>query len=170
MLPRRINGAYAMYSRPCAPGHCSIGDVFYSESPDMVHWGRHRLVFPRGGQSWQSTKVGPGPVPIETTEGWLMIYHGVITTCNGYVYSMGVAITDLDEPWRVTCRSKAYIMTPEADYEVSGFVPNVAFPCAALCDADTGRIAIYYGAADTYLCLAFARADELIAFARDNAA
>jgi beta-1,4-mannooligosaccharide/beta-1,4-mannosyl-N-acetylglucosamine phosphorylase len=123
----------------------------------------------KGGKGWwQGTKIGAGPIPIETTEGWLMIYHGVSGTCNGYVYSIGVAVLDIDEPWKVKYRASDYLLTPEVDYETRGFVPNVAFPCAALADADTGRIAVYYGAADTYSAVAFCHADELIQFAKDK--
>ena len=60
---------------------------------------------PNGG--WQSTKIGAGPIPIETREGWLMIYHGVLTSCNGFVYSFGAALLDLDEPWKVLYRTRA---------------------------------------------------------------
>ena len=61
---------------------------------------------------WQSMKIGPGPIPIETDEGWLLIYHGVINTCNGYVYRVGAALLDIDEPWKVICRGKDYILAP----------------------------------------------------------
>ena len=84
----------------------------------MCHWGMHRLVMRRGGsevgQWWQRTKIGAGPIPIETDDGWLMIYHGVMDTCNGFVYSMGAALLDLDEPWRVLYRTNQHILTPEA--------------------------------------------------------
>ena len=167
LFPRRIGGKYVMLSRPSDSGHTPFGDIFYSESPDMVHWGCHRHVMsPRG--SWQATKIGAGPVPIETTEGWLLIYHGVLTSCNGFVYSMGAALLDPEQPWKVLYRTEPYLLSPQKLYECVGDVPNVVFPCAALADADTGRIAIYYGGADTVTCLAFARADELIGFIRKN--
>jgi beta-1,4-mannooligosaccharide/beta-1,4-mannosyl-N-acetylglucosamine phosphorylase len=135
----------------------------------MCYWGRHRHVMsPSREWGWQSTKIGAGPTPIETTEGWLMIYHGVLTSCNGYVYSMGAALLDLDEPWRVKARTTSYLLSPQALYECVGDTPNVVFPCAALCDAPTGRIAIYYGAADTVTCLAYSRIDELVAFILDD--
>ena len=117
---------------------------------------------------WQSTKVGAGPIPIETTEGWLMIYHGVLTSCNGFVYSAGAALLDIDKPWKVIHRTRPYILSPQKLYECVGDVPNVAFPCAAVCDAPTGRIAIYYGGADTVVCLAFTQVDELIGFIKEN--
>ncbi len=167
MFPRKINGKFAMLSRPSDNGHTPFGDIYYSESPDMVYWGHHRFVM--GTKSgWQSTKVGAGPIPIETTEGWLLIYHGVLTSCNGFVYSMGAALLDIDQPWKVLYRTEPYILHPKEIYENVGDVPNVAFPCATLADAETGRIAIYYGGADTVTALAFTQVDELIAFIKEN--
>ncbi len=167
LFPRRIGGQYAMLSRPSDNGHTPFGDIYLSTSPDMVHWGRHRYVMGvKGG--WQSTKIGAGPTPIETPEGWLMIYHGVLTSCNGFVYSFGAALLDLEQPWKVLYRTAPYLLSPQTLYECVGDVPNVAFPCAALHDRPTGRLAIYYGGADTVTALAFARVDELIAYVKDN--
>ncbi|MCE5198697.1 MAG: glycoside hydrolase family 130 protein [Armatimonadota bacterium] len=167
LFPRKINGKYAMLSRPSDNGHTPFGDIYYSESPDLEHWGHHRYVMgPNGG--WQSTKIGPGPIPIETTEGWLLIYHGVITCCNGFCYSAGAALLDLDEPWKVMYRTSPYLISPQETYECIGDVPNVVFPCAALTDAPSGRIAIYYGAADTVTGLAFTQVDELLQFVKEN--
>ena len=167
LFPRKINGNYAMISRPSDNGHTPFGDVFYSESPDMTFWGKHKHVMsPTGG--WQSTKVGGGPVPIETDEGWLTIYHGVLTSCNGFVYSAGAAILDSEKPWIVKYRTKPYIIAPREIYECVGDVPNVVFPCTNLCDADTGRIAIYYGAADTVIGMAYTTVDDLAKFVKEN--
>lgn len=166
-FPRKINGKFAMLSRPSDNGHTPFGDIYYSESPDMTYWGRHRFVM--GATSgWQSTKIGAGPIPIETSEGWLLIYHGVLTSCNGFVYSFGAALLDLEQPWKVIARGEPYLLAPQAPYERVGDVPNVAFPCAALVDAPSGRLAIYYGAADTVVCLAFAYVDEVIRFIKSN--
>lgn len=167
MFPRKINGKFAMLSRPSDTGHTPFGDIFYSESPDMVYWGKHRHVMGRR-HAWESTKIGAGPVPIETSEGWLLIYHGVLTSCNGYVYSFGAALLDLDEPWKVLARGKAYLLSPQKPYELMGDVPNVTFPCAALVDSDTNRIAIYYGAADTSTAIAYGYVDDIIDHIRNN--
>jgi len=168
LFPRRINGSYVMLSRPSDNGHTPFGDIFLSQSPDMVHWGRHRYVMGVSG-GWQSTKIGAGPIPIETPEGWLMFYHGVLTSCNGFVYSFGAALLDLDEPWKVIRRGAPYLLSPQTLYENVGDVPNVAFPCAALHDEPSGRIAIYYGGADTVTALAFCRLDEVLAWLKENA-
>lgn len=161
MFPKKINGYFAMLSRPSDTGHTAFGDIFYSESPDLTYWGKHRHVMGTVNDGWQSTKVGAGPVPIETEHGWLLIYHGVLTSCNGYVYSMGTALLDLKEPWKVLKRTKNFILAPWEYYECVGDVPNVVFPCAALHD-DKGRIAVYYGAADTVTALAFTTVEELM--------
>lgn len=170
LFPRKIGGRFLMMSRPSDNGHTPFGDIFVSESPDLIHWGRHRFMMGTvgTGSAWQSTKIGPGPVPIETDEGWLLIYHGVITTCNGFVYRMGSAILDLDEPWKVLYRTRDYILAPMELYECVGDVPNVVFPCAALTDAASGRIAIYYGCADTVTGLAFTTVDELIRYTKET--
>ncbi|MCL2665427.1 MAG: glycoside hydrolase family 130 protein [Defluviitaleaceae bacterium] len=169
LFPRKINGNYMLLSRPSDNGHTPFGDIFISESPDLTYWGKHRKVMKTNSQSsWQSLKIGAGPIPIETSEGWLMIYHGVNLTCNGYVYSMGAALLDIENPSKVLYRTRPYLLTPEVDYETIGYVQNVAFPCAALLDADDGRIAIYYGAADTYVGIAFGYIDEIIDFTKSN--
>jgi beta-1,4-mannooligosaccharide/beta-1,4-mannosyl-N-acetylglucosamine phosphorylase len=167
LFPRKINGKFAMLSRPSDTGHTPFGDIFYSESPDLIHWGHHRHVMsPTWG--WQATKIGGGPTPIETSEGWLLIYHGVLTSCNGFVYSLGTALLELEKPWKVIYRTRPYLLNPREYYECVGDVPNVTFPCAALYDPPTGRMAIYYGGADTVTCLAFAKFDELIDFIKEN--
>jgi beta-1,4-mannooligosaccharide/beta-1,4-mannosyl-N-acetylglucosamine phosphorylase len=171
LFPRRINGRYAMLSRPSDSGHTPFGDIFYSESPDLTFWGRHRHVMGTLGSDspWQSTKIGPGPAPIETKEGWLLLYHGVLTSCNGFVYSMSAALLDLDEPWVVRARARPYLLNPRETYECVGDVPNVVFPCASAVDAATGRMAVYYGCADTATGLAFGYVDEVVDWVKENA-
>ncbi len=169
LFPRKIKGNFAMVSRPSDNGHTPFGDIYYSESPDMTYWGKHRFVMGKS-EGWQSTKIGAGPTPIETKEGWLLFYHGVLTSCNGFVYSFGAALLDLDQPWKVMYRTRPYLLSPQTLYECVGDVPNVAFPCAALTDAPTGRIAIYYGCADTVTGLAFCQVDEVIDFLKANSA
>jgi beta-1,4-mannooligosaccharide/beta-1,4-mannosyl-N-acetylglucosamine phosphorylase len=166
LFPRRVGGQYLMLSRPSDTGHTPFGDIYLSESPDLVHWGRHRHVMAPRPWTWESTKVGAGPTPIETPEGWLLIYHGVLTSCNGFVYSMGAALLDLDEPWKVIARGRDFLISPQVSYEQVGDVPNVVFPCAALLDKPTGRLTIYYGGADTVVCLAHGYIEDVIAHAR----
>ena len=149
LFPRKVGGAYLMLSRPSDQGHTRFGDIFVSASPDLTHWGRHRHVMAPKGWTWEATKIGAGPTPIETPEGWLLIYHGV-----------------LDEPWKVIARSRDYILSPQVLYEQVGDTPNVVFPCAALLDGPTGRLTIYYGGADTVVCLAHGYLPEVIDFVK----
>ena len=171
LFPRKVGGYYTLLSRPSDSGHTPFGDIFLSQSPDMEFWGRHRHVMGKGKNWWEAVKIGGGAAPIETSLGWLLFYHGVTSTCNGYVYSIGGAILDRDEPSKVLYRCADYLLTPETDYEERGFVPNVCFPCATLQDAATGRIAVYYGCADSYVGLAFTTVDEVCDYiiAHDNA-
>ncbi len=168
LFPRKINDKYLMLSRPSDSGHTPFGDIFVSESKDLEYWGHHRRVMTSGVTWWQGKKIGAGAVPIETSEGWLLLYHGVNGTCNGFVYSIGAAILDINNPSKVLYRTRDYLLTPETPYEVTGFVPGVVFPCSTLCDKETGRIAIYYGGADTCLCLAYANLDELVNHIKEN--
>ena len=167
LFPRKIDGKYAMLNRPSDNGHTPFGDIYYCESPDMRHWGYHREVMTTT-RGWQETKIGAGPIPIETSEGWLLFYHGVLTSCNGYHYSFGAALLDLEQPWKVIARSSSYLISPQETYECVGDVPNVTFPCAALTDPESGRIAIYYGCADTVTSIAFCYADEVIDFIKNE--
>lgn len=171
LFPDKVDGKYVMLSRPSDNGHTPFGDIYLSYSPDMKYWGEHRLVMktaPFEQSAWQCTKIGAGPIPIRTEEGWLMIYHGVINSCNGFRYAMGAALLDLDKPDKVMYRTKPYLLTPETLYEQVGDVPNVVFPCAALHDVEKDQLAVYYGAADTVVALAFARLSEVIEFTKQN--
>lgn len=168
LFPRKINGNFVMLSRPSDSGHTPFGDIFVSESPDLVYWGKHRHVMGKSEKWWEAVKIGGGAAPIETTEGWLLFYHGVTGTCNGFVYSIGGAILDIDHPSIVKYRCENFLLTPQEWYEERGFVPNVTFPCATIHDSRSGRIAIYYGAADTYVGLAFTTAEEIIAYIKEH--
>jgi beta-1,4-mannooligosaccharide/beta-1,4-mannosyl-N-acetylglucosamine phosphorylase len=165
IFPRKINGQYAIYHRPSDRGHTPFGDIFYATSPDMVHWGKHRFVMgPTSG--WQSTKIGPGPAPIETSEGWLLIYHGVWTSCNGYLYYAGGALMDLEKPWKVMYRTQDYLLAPTEVYERVGDVPNVVFPSSAVVEGDDLRL--YYGCADTAIGMAEAKVSEIVDFVKKH--
>lgn len=161
LFPRKINGEYKMLSRPSDPAHTPFGNIYISSSHDLVYWGKHREIM-RPTSGWQRMKIGAGPAPLETDKGWLLFYHGVIQSCAGMLYSMGAALLDRDNPEKVIARSRKLLMTPIENYEQCGDVPNVVFPCGMLADSKTGRLAIYYGCADTYVGIAFAYADEVI--------
>ena len=165
IFPRKIHGKYAIFHRPSDRGHTPFGDIFYATSPDLIHWGCHRFVFgPMGG--WQSTKVGPGPAPIETKDGWLLLYHGVWTSCNGYLYYVGGALLDLEKPWKVRYRTKDYLLAPTETYERVGDVSNVVFASSAV--VERGILRLYYGCADTCISMAEAKVDDIVKFVKSH--
>lgn len=168
LFPRKIGGNYMMLSRPSDSGHTPFGDIFLSESPDLTYWGRHRHVMEKGSNWWETVKIGAGATPIETTEGWLLFYHGVSGSCNGFIYSMGGAILDSDNPSIVKYRCENFLLTPEEWYEERGFVPNVCFPCGTIHDSESGKIAIYYGAADSYIALAFTYLEDIVNYIKTH--
>ncbi|MCF0117884.1 MAG: glycoside hydrolase family 130 protein [Bacilli bacterium] len=168
LFPEKFGDYYYMLSRPCNEGNCVGGLVYLSESTDLVHWGNHKYVTRQsdvGWNRWECVKIGPGPTPIKTKEGWLVIYHGVTATCNAWTYSFGVMLLDLKDPSKVIAKAKRLLLAPEEIYEKTGFTDNVIFPTTALVD-DEGHVSIYYGCADTNLGIAFTTVDKLLEFVK----
>jgi len=159
LFPRRFGEEWLLLHRPVA-GH--TGHMWLASSPDLVHWGRSRvLVRARGVVWWDGTRIGGGAQPIETDAGWLLLYHGVKAMVSGPVYRVGLLLLDRDEPARVLARSEDWVFAPEAPYERTGDVPNVVFPCGAFLRGD--EVWMYYGAADSTVCLATAPLKDLLA-------
>ena len=154
LLPRQIDGRWVMIHRPSTPMGAHI---WISYSPDLRHWGDHKLLLrARRGGWWDANKIGLSPPPIETEQGWLMIYHGVRGTPSGSLYRIGLALFDLHDPEVCLRRGDTWVFGPEEDYERDGDVENVVFPCGFTVDEDRDSVSIYYGAADTSICLATA--------------
>jgi len=105
--------------------------------------------------------IGSGCPPIETADGWLLIYHGVHDTLKGYVYSACAALLDLDNPQKEIARLPYPLFFPEKEWELKGEVNNVCFPTGAVLDNDT--LYIYYGAADERIAVASVSLKELLA-------
>ena len=167
LLPARFGGRYALIHRPVARQARSAGEIWVAFSPDLRHWGDHRLLLKVGDEGdWDSEKVGLGPPPLQTEDGWLVAFHGVRRTAAGAIYRVGLALLDRDRPELVVTRSPEWVFGPEAPYERTGDVGNVVFPCGwvLLDDADTLRL--YYGAADTAVCVATASLSALLAHLR----
>jgi predicted GH43/DUF377 family glycosyl hydrolase len=152
LLPRRINGQFALIHRPLSD---SGSHIWISLSPDLRNWGHHTQVLPaRRGGWWDANKVGLSPPLIETPRGWLMIYHGVRQTASGSLYRIGLALLDLEKPERCLLRGDSWVFGPEAPYERQGDVANVVFPCGTTVGPDGDALHLYYGAADTSVALA----------------
>jgi predicted GH43/DUF377 family glycosyl hydrolase len=162
LLPRRIGGSFALIHRPMTD---SGAHVWMSLSPDLRNWGTHQLVLQaRKGGWWDANKVGLSPPLVETSAGWLMLYHGVRQTASGSLYRLGVALLELDEPGLCIARGDSWVFGPEADYERQGDVDDVAFPCGVTVGADGDTLRIYYGAADTCVGLATGSIREILAW------
>jgi len=160
LLPHRVNGSYALLHRPMTD---AVGHIWISYSPDLRNWGAHHVILQaRRGGWWDANKVGLSPPLIETSRGWLMIYHGVRRTAAGSIYRLGLALLDLEHPEHVLLRGDSWIFGPEAEYERMGDVGNVAFPCGAIVAPDGDTIRLYYGAADTSIALATGSLRELL--------
>jgi predicted GH43/DUF377 family glycosyl hydrolase len=165
LFPRRFDGRWAMIHRP-SPLR-SGAHIWISFSPDLRHWGDHMLLLEaRDGGWWDAGKIGLGPPPLETAEGWLVLYHGVHATSDGPIYRAGLALLDLEHPERVLRRTDEWVLGPIAPYEMIGDVGRVVFPCGWVVDEDADRLSVYYGAADTVVGLATARMSEVLARVR----
>jgi predicted GH43/DUF377 family glycosyl hydrolase len=166
LLPCRINGSFALLHRPIAD---SGAHIWISYSPDLRNWGGHRLVLPaRRGGWWDANKIGLSPPLIETSRGWLLIYHGVRRTAAGSLYRIGIALLDREHPERCVLRGESWVFGPEAPYELQGDVGNVVFPCGATVGADDDTLLLYYGAADTSIAVARGSVRALLAWLDAN--
>jgi predicted GH43/DUF377 family glycosyl hydrolase len=160
LLPRRINGSFALIHRPVTDRGAHI---WISFSPDLRNWGNHKMVLAaRLGSWWDANRVGLSPPLIETPRGWLMLYHGVKRTGAGCLYRLGVALLDLETAERCLLRGDSWIFGPETAYEREGDVGYVTFPCGWTVGPDGDTINLYYGAADTSIALATGRVSHLL--------
>lgn len=159
LFPQKFGEDYVRLERPNVG---DSGDIYISYSPDLIHWGRSRLLLERNTRYWESAKIGPGAPPVKTEKGWLCIYHGCRESMNGFQYNMGAFLLDLEDPSRIIGKLRDCLMWPEEPYERSGQVDNVVFPTAALVFGDPDELRIYYGAADTAMALATASVSELV--------
>lgn len=162
LFPRRFDGRWAMIHRP-SPLRGGA-HIWISYSPDLRHWGDHQLLLEaRAGAWWDANKIGLGPPPLETDQGWLVLYHGVHATSDGPIYRAGLALLDLEDPTRVLRRTDEWVFGPSAPYELTGDVGRVVFPCGWTLDAATGTLSVYYGGADTVIGVATAQLADVLA-------
>ncbi len=163
-FPRKINGKFAFLHR-IKPG---IQVAMYDKIEDLnkEYWSNYFLHFNDNviidpiDVKHESSYIGGGCPPIETDDGWLMIYHGVYDTSNGYVYTAAVALLDIDDPRKVIARLPYPLFEPKEDYELNGVVNNVVFPTGTALFDD--KIYIYYGAADKVIACASVSLKELL--------
>jgi len=166
LFPRQFDGRWALIHRPVTSGaHRLAAHMWLSFSPDLRHWGDHRiLLHAREGSWWDADRVGLGPPPLLTECGWLLLFHGVKRTAAGSLYRAGLALLDPEDPARVLVRSNEWVFGPEAAYERTGDVPDVIFPTGWVLEPDGRTIRMYYGAADTSVAVANADLEALLGF------
>jgi predicted GH43/DUF377 family glycosyl hydrolase len=150
IFPQKFKGEYVMF-------HRLEPDVCIARSQDLKRWHGLRFILGPRTDGWDSWKIGAAGPPILVNEGWLFIYHGVNID---KVYSLGVALLDKKDPEQVLYRSEKPILTPTEDYERFGKVPNVVFSCGQVMLED--KLLIYYGGADSVLCVATYELSELL--------
>ena len=177
LFPEKVQGKFLRLERPFPVygrdrDRKENFDIWFSDSPDCAYWGNTRLVLGSEEVPWINGKIGPGAPPVKTDKGWLTVFHAVDVDSSrdlpswhaGWrkTYTVGLALLDLEEPWRVTGLLREPLMVPEAPYEVEGYRGNVLFPGGLILEPD-GEVKLYYGAADTVVCLATCRIDDLLA-------
>ena len=165
IFPQKINGQYVRLDRP----HSEISkwSIWISYSPDLIHWGNSKLIIKPERYHWDEMKIGPGATPIKTDKGWLNIYHGVFDTMAGAVYRLGVALHDLEDPAIIKGISDQWILQPEDPWEITGYVSNVVFTCGVV-EEENGIIKVYWGGADTVMCVGDAKINELVGLCLNN--
>ena len=163
LLPERVDGKWILFHRPTTGFGVTHPGIALSRSTDLCSWSPPEVVLtPREGAWWDSLRIGIGPPLVKTEHGWLLIYHGVKETVGGAIYRIGLALLDLEEPTRVLRRANDWIFAPQAPYERQGDVGNAIFPCGLLHDDVSDQLRLYYGAADTSICLATAQLGDLL--------
>jgi predicted GH43/DUF377 family glycosyl hydrolase len=163
LFPVKFKGRYAILHRP-VPEIEGVGKhIWISFSPDLKHWGDHQVVLTaRRGACWDANKIGLSPPPLETSAGWLILYHGVKETVGGSVYRLGIALLEREDPTRVLRRTDQWVFGPKEPYERSGDVGNVVFPCGWILQGD--KLHLYYGGADSCVAVAIASLSDVLEF------
>ncbi len=156
IFPERVNGKYIALHRPNNSGF-GKASIWYSESPDLLHWGNHKCIVRPRNMKWESMKIGGGAPPIKTDQGWLIIYHG---KGDNSLYSLFCLLLDLNEPSKIVKRAQTPLLIPTESFETEGFFGNVVFSNGIV--EKNGRVYIYYGAADESVGLAVTDIDSLL--------
>jgi predicted GH43/DUF377 family glycosyl hydrolase len=169
LFPTTFDGRWALIHRP-VPNMPGLGThMWLSYSPDLTYWGEAQvLIAAQRGSHWDANKIGLGPPPMLTKDGWLVCYHAVRTTASGSIYRVGLAMLDRDDPSKVVARSNEWIFGPREPYEQMGDVPGVVFPCGWILRDDGDTVHVYYGGADTVVCVAEASLSQMVQHLRDH--
>ncbi len=168
LFSRKIQGKWWLIHRPVIQSRGEGVHIWVSQSNDLVFWGNHKILLSaRSGAWWDANKIGLNPPPMETEDGWLILYHGVKKTAAGSIYRLGLALLELENPLHVLRRTDEWILGPEKKYEREGDVDDVVFPCGWIYVPETDEIKVYYGAADTSIAIAVTKKQDVLAFLRN---
>jgi predicted GH43/DUF377 family glycosyl hydrolase len=158
LFPEMIGGRYCALHRPHNSGF-GRPSIWHSESPDLIHWGKHQCLIRPRDNHWENERIGGGAPCLKTKEGWLQIYHGA---GRDGTYRLFTLLLDLNNPARVLKRAARPLLEPETEYETAGFFGRVVFTCGVV-QFEDGRVGIYYGASDQTTCLVETSIAELLA-------
>lgn len=165
IFPEKIDERYVRLDRPHTQIHPWA--IWISYADELEYWGESKKVFDPLPYHWDEMKIGPGAPPIKTERGWLNIYHGAFETMDGAIYRLGAALHELEDPAQIIGIADSWILSPKDPWEVNGLVSNVVFTCGAVPEPD-GTVKIYWGAADTVMCVGTAQIDDLVQLCIDN--
>ena len=164
LFPEKIGGLYARLERPQKDN--GTGEIWISYSKDLEFWGRAMPLNVKR-KAWNHGHNGAGAIPIKTEQGWLHIYHATAPAASTTNYYLGAMLTDLNDPSKIIAEPEEFILAAEKDYECVGQTPNVVFTSGAVIMPD-GTLNIYYGGADTRMCLAQTTVQELVDFCLES--
>jgi len=157
IFEEKVKGKYIALHRPDNKGF-GLPSIWYSESPDLIHWGNHKCLLRPDRSPFESQKIGGGPPPVKTKDGWLIIYHG---KGDNSIYTLRLLLLDLENPSKIIKIGKYPVLRPEELYEKKGFFNNVVFTNGLVVMPDN-RVFIYYGVCDESVCLAITTIKDLL--------
>lgn len=167
LFSRKFNGKWLLIHRPIGMKKEPGAHIWVSRSEDFEYWGDNKvLIHARQGGWWDANKIGITAPPLETEDGWLILYHGVKQTISGGIYRLGIALLDRDNPLKVLRRSDEWIFSPRKLYEREGDVRDVVFPCGWIWDKEKDEVKMYYGGADTCIAMATASMSKLLDYVK----
>lgn len=164
LFPVKFGGKFALIHRILPEMQIILFDDFKQLQDDnfwksyLSNLNKHVII--ENTEWFETRNIGGGCPPIETTAGWLLIYHGVHETNDKRTYSVGAAFLDKNEPWKLVAKSKEPLLSPETDWELSGDIKNTVFPTGSAIFGND--LYIYYGAADERIAVAKVQIDDLI--------
>jgi len=156
IFPEKIKGKYVIMHRIYPD---IMIDFVDSLNFDGTYWLKGEYKISPRRDKWDSRKIGAGAPPLRTKYGWLLIYQSVGEQDPGR-YKIGAMLLDLKDPTIVLHRSQSPILEPVASYENDGFKAGVIYPCGAVIIDKT--LYVYYGSADSYVCVATANLEEFL--------